>query len=386
MIERSIKNKKNSKIKALILLLIVSISIYLTGCATSDNGNNQDSLSSTISSDKNVKIHFINTGNSDAILIQDGKTFTLIDGGDNDDENLMVDYLNNQGVKDIKYLIATHSHADHLGGLDSVVKNFNIENVFVSNGSAETKSYRDFINALANKDLSPSVPLENNKFYLEDSYFEVLNTNGGDTTNEQSLVLVYTNGNDKVLFTGDAEEGTEKEILPKLDKVDLLKVAHHGSRSSSSQAFLDKVDPEYAVLLVGKGNSYGHPHQETMNKLEKMGVKVHRSDECSDIIFESTGDGVFTSCKDGSYNRGVREDGNYGKSNNNTTKTDSSQNESSNKEQNTSNSAEVVYFTPKGKSYHSTKNCSGLSRSKKILSGTIAESKKNDPCDICYGK
>lgn len=386
MIERSIKNKKNSKIKALILLLIVSISIYLTGCATSDNGNNQDSLSSTISSDKNVKIHFINTGNSDAILIQDGKTFTLIDGGDNDDENLMVNYLKNQGVKDIKYLIATHSHADHLGGLDSVVKNFNIENVFVSNGSAETKSYRDFINALANKDLSPSVPLENNKFYLEDSYFEVLNTNGGDTTNEQSLVLVYTNGNDKVLFTGDAEEGTEKEILPKLDKVDLLKVAHHGSRSSSSQAFLDKVDPEYAVLLVGKGNSYGHPHQETMNKLEKMGVKVHRSDECSDIIFESTGDGVFTSCKDGSYNRGVREDGNYGKSNNNTTKTDSSQNESSNKEQNTSNSAEVVYFTPKGKSYHSTKNCSGLSRSKKILSGTIAESKKNDPCDICYGK
>lgn len=106
MIEISIKNKKNSKIKTLILLLIVSISIYLTGCTTSDNGNNQsnnnDSLSSSISSDKNVKIHFIDTGNSDAILIQDGKTFILIDGGDNDDEGLMVDYLNNQGVKDIK--------------------------------------------------------------------------------------------------------------------------------------------------------------------------------------------------------------------------------------------------------------------------------------------
>ncbi|MBH9750893.1 MBL fold metallo-hydrolase, partial [Clostridioides difficile] len=118
-----------------------------------------------------------------------------------------------------------------------------------------------------------------------------------------------------------------------------------------------------------------------MNKLKKMGVKVHRSDECSDIIFESTGDGVFTSCKDGSYNKGVREDGNSGKSNSNTSKNDSFKNK-----QNTSNSEEIVYFTPKGKSYHSTKNCSGLSRSKKILSGTIAESKKNDPCDICYGK
>ena len=306
------------------------------------------------------------------------------------DEKILIDFsadtyaLSTQAHVDlskIHHLIVTHSHADHLGGLDSVVKNFNIENVFVSNGSAETKSYRDFINALANKGLSPSVPLENNKFYLEDSYFEVLNTNGGDTTNEQSLVLVYTNGNDKVLFTGDAEEGTEKEILPKLEKVDLLKVAHHGSRSSSSQEFLDKVNPEYAVLLVGKGNSYGHPHQETMNKLKKMGVKVHRSDECSDIIFESTGDGVFTSCKDGSYNKGVREDGNSGKSNSNTSKNDSFKNK-----QNTYNSEEIVYFTPKGKSYHSTKNCSGLSRSKKILSGTIAESKKNDPCDICYGK
>lgn len=377
MVEGNIKNKRNYKIKALIFLLIISISTYLTGCSSAtdirnNQSNSQETLSSSISSNKNVKIHFINTGNSDAILIQDGKTFMLIDGGDNDDENLMVNYLNNQGVKDIKYLIATHSHADHLGGLDSVAKNFNIENVFVSNGSAETKSYRDFINALANKDLSPSVPLENKKFYLENSYFEVLNTNGGDTTNEQSLVLAYTNGQDKALFTGDAEEGTEKEILPKLGEVDLLKVAHHGSRSSSSQAFLDKVNPEYAVILVGKGNSYGHPHKETIKKLANKGIEIHRSDFCNDVIFESTGKGVKTDCKEWMYNNIQNKDLNNSK---NILK----------HENNTDifSGSEVVYWTPNGSVYHTTDKCNSLSNSKNILTGTIADSGKPRVCKNC---
>ncbi len=302
--------KKNTiKIKSLLILLVFSVSVFLTACDQLDivkdvvnDTTTEQSTEAINTSGNNVKIHFIDTGNSDAILIQDNGVFTLIDGGDNDDEKLMVDYLNKCGVKSIKYLISTHAHADHLGGLDAVVKNFEVENALVSNGSANTKSYRDFINAMADKGLSPGVPLENNKFYLNNSYFEVLNTNGGNTTNDQSLVLVYTNGNDKVLFTGDIEKETEKKILGKLDNVDLLKVAHHGSRSSSTQSFLDKVNPEYAVILAAKDNSYGHPHKETMKRLEKKDIKIHRSDECGDIIFESTGDGLISDCKiEGSY-------------------------------------------------------------------------------------
>ncbi|GAA0237519.1 ComEC/Rec2 family competence protein [Metaclostridioides mangenotii] len=301
--------KNTIKIKSLMILIVFMVSIFLTACDQLDivnevisDSSSEQSTETIKTSGENVKIHFIDTGNSDAILIEDNGVFTLIDGGDNDDEDLMVDYLNKSGVKSIKYLISTHAHADHLGGLDAVVKNFEIENVLVSNGSASTKSYRDFINAMADKGLSPGVPLENNKFYLNNSYFEVLNTNGGGTTNEQSLVLVYTNGNDKAIFTGDIEKGTEKEILGKLDKVDLLKVAHHGSRSSSTQEFLDKVNPEYAAILAEKDNSYGHPHKETMNRFKKMGIKIHRSDECGDIIFESTGDGLISECKvEGSY-------------------------------------------------------------------------------------
>lgn len=378
-------HKKITKFKSLLTLLLVSTSLFLNGCSNTENPKQvtskenieSESISnSQVSSLNNAEIHFIDTGNSDAILIKEGETFTLIDGGDNDDEASMVRYLNNQGVKNIKYLISTHAHADHLGGLDAVVKNFAVENAFVSNGSADSKSYRDFINALSDKGLSPSVPLENNKFFLENSYFEVLNTNGGSTTNEQSLVLLFTNKNDKILFTGDAEAGTEKEIMPKLCDIDLLKVGHHGSRSSSTDELLQKTTPEYAVIQVGKGNSYGHPHKETMDKLKRLGIEVHRNDECSDIIFISTGDGVSTNCKAGSYTPGKRESSN----------SDIQNNDQQINNQQSGQNDEIVYYTPKGKSYHSRRDCSALIRSKTILSGTIKESNKLDPCDRCYGK
>lgn len=307
------RNKDKKRLKTLpVLLIVVMLSMFLSACdivdialETSSTNNESQSVENgnqANSSSENVKVHFINTGNSDAILIQDNGVFALIDAGDNDDEQLMVDYLNKCGVEKIKYIISTHAHADHLGGLDAVVKNFDIEYALVSNGSAETKSYRDFINAMADKGLSPGVPLENKKFYLNNSYFEVLNTNGGKTTNDESLVVKYINGDDEMLFTGDIEKDTENEILDKVDKVDLLKVAHHGSRSSSTQAFLDKADPEYAIIFAEEGNRYGHPHKETMKRLEKMGIEVHRSDECGDIIFESTGNGLISDCQTiGSY-------------------------------------------------------------------------------------
>ncbi|MDR1773715.1 MAG: MBL fold metallo-hydrolase [Clostridioides sp.] len=268
--------------------------------AVSNNENtiSANSQDETKNNSKNVFVYFLNTGNSDSILIDDNGTFMLIDGGDNDDENLVVNFLKKHNVTKLKYLIATHNHADHLGGLDAVVKNIPVETTFVSNGSASSKTYRDFINALASKDLTPAVPLENNKFYLNNSYFEVFNTNGGNSTNNESLVLLYTNGNDKMLFTGDAEAETENEILNKLPQnIDLLKVGHHGSRTSTTSQFLNKLNPKYAVILCGKDNSYHHPHKETMDKLKAKGIEVHRSDECGDIVFESTGNGLKSDCE-----------------------------------------------------------------------------------------
>ena len=253
-----------------------------------------------------TEIHFINTGNSDAILIKQGDKSALIDGGDNDDEGKVVSYLKQEGVIKLEYIFATHPHADHIGGLDAVVDAIAVKNVYVSNGDADTITYSDFINSMANKGLNPSVPLLNSEFKLGTSTFKVLSVANESEPNNNSLVLLYTNGEDKVLLMGDAESSIENRI--NVGNIDLLKVGHHGSHSSSSSSFIDKVDPEYAVITVGENNKYGHPHKETMDTLENRDIEVHRNDECGHIVFKSSGNGLSVDCKIGSYDAGESEE------------------------------------------------------------------------------
>ncbi|MGL5415365.1 MAG: ComEC/Rec2 family competence protein [Clostridium sp.] len=253
---------------------------------------------------KDAKIHFINTGNSDSILIVQGEKSVLIDGGDNDDEKVVTKYIKEQGIKKLSYVINTHPDADHCGGLDAVFNDIEVEKLLVGNGSADTKTYKDFIVAAANKGINPSVPLEKSEHKIsENSYLKFFNTNGGKDKNESSLVTLFVNGNDKFLFMGDAGEETENEIISDLSDVDLIKIGHHGSKYSTSKALMDKVSPEYAVILTGK-NTYGHPTKEVLDKIKTQGAELHRTDECGDIVIESTGKGIKTSCKEGSFNPG----------------------------------------------------------------------------------
>ncbi|MGL5752610.1 MAG: MBL fold metallo-hydrolase, partial [Paraclostridium sp.] len=168
------------------IALLALFSIFLTGCSSKDSNktqdiknptkvdsvateNNQgtdtakDNSLETIEVSQTSEIHFIDTGNSDAILIKQGDKSALIDAGDNDDENRVVNYLKKQGIKELEYIFATHPHADHIGGLDAVVDNIKVKQVYVSNGDADTKTYRDFIESMANKGLNPSVPLINSE-------------------------------------------------------------------------------------------------------------------------------------------------------------------------------------------------------------------------------
>ena len=187
---------------------------------------------------------------------------------------------------------------------------------------------------------------------------------------------------------GDAELEIEKKL--NVGDIDLLKVGHHGSHSSSSKSFIDKVKPEYAVILVGKNNKYGHPHKETMDLLKDKGIEVHRSDECGDIIFTSTGKGLEVNCIEGTYNSGK-----YSKYNKteNTVQTETnissyqgnSEDNLENKDLNesaviTENNYNTVYWTKSGKKYHSNPECSGMNSP---ISGTVEESHRT-PCSKCY--
>ena len=199
----------------------------------------------------------------------------------------------------------------------------------------------------------------------------------------ESIVIKVTFGSSSFLFTGDAEDVSEKEMLAKgYDlKADVLKIGHHGSSSSTTQDFLSKVSPKYAVVNVGE-NSYGHPNKESMDRLKIKNIPVYRTDECGTVIATSNGKDITFNVKPGSYSNGNETS---------TSKSNVVANpQTAEIKTNTSNSSnsKTVYFTPSGKSYHYDKNCSSLKRSKTILEGTQQEAISSghaDPCNICAG-
>lgn len=394
----------------------------LKDASLKDDDKKEDSGSDIINNTE-AEIHFISTGNSDAIVIKQGDKSVLIDAGDNDDEEVIVNYLRNLNIIKLNYVISTHPDADHCGGLDTVFNNIQVDKLLVGNGSSTSKTYSDFINAAANKGINPSVPLEGSEHKLTDtSYLKIYNVKGieGDS-NESSLVTLFVNGNDKILLMGDAGEKTESKLLNEFSDIDLLKIGHHGSKTSTTQSFLDKVNPKNVVILVGKDNKYGHPSVETMSKLEAKGIEIHRTDECGNIVYKSTGSGVNTDCSiKGSYKSGNKIENSTEVNNSNTTTSENTSNgesvnnnsqttedqstvivpvvpstndSSTSNTQSSSNgsvttyepaaSERTVYWVPNGKSYHYDRNCRTLSRSKTILEGYGSECPKTDPCNIC---
>lgn len=297
---KKIKNK-NIFMFFLVLGIVISASYFYIFSIRGIINNTEKETSKEFILKNNPQIHFLNTGNSDCIIIK-GEKVVIIDGADNNDEELIVSYINNLGIKKIDYMISTHYHADHLGSLDRVIKEFEVENIFVSNGVDDSVWYKDFMKQAKKKRKTPIIPKEGEKIDLGgNAYMKIYNTNGGTYRNDESLVTLYVNGEDKILFAADAEAKVEKEILDKMSKVDLLKVGHHGSSTSSTAEFLDVLMPTYAVITVSETNNYANPAQSVMENLQKRNVEIHRTDECGHVVFISTGTGLKTTCPIGSY-------------------------------------------------------------------------------------
>ena len=263
-------------------------------------------------SDEYLQVHFIDVGQADAILIIGPKEqYIMIDAGNNEDSDLVVNYLKNLGVKALKAVIGTHPHEDHIGGLDAVISNFNVEKVYMPKVANTTETFKDVLLAVQAKGLKVTTASKGVSIPLEGMTAEFLGPVGTayEDLNNYSAVLKLTYKNIGFLFQGDAEVISEKEILKsdaasKLD-AEVIKIGHHGSSSSTTPEYIDRVQPKYAVIMVGAGNKYNHPHKETMDILNKRKISIYRTDHNKTII--ATSDGVTVT-----FNADHGESGNSG--------------------------------------------------------------------------
>ena len=273
-----------------ILFSIVFILLALSGCR-SETQTQSNQRKTTL---QNLEVHFIDVGQGDATLIKCGDRSMLIDGGENDKGTLIQNYMNKQGVKSLDYFIVTHPDSDHCGGADVIITKYDIDTIIMPNYEKDTATYRDVVQSLDYKRYSVTPPVVGNTYSLGDAEFTIIGPNKNDYGNESnnySVAIVLKHGRKKFVFTGDAEEEAEIDIVNnKMDiSAQVLKVGHHGSKSSSAEKFIQAVSPEYGVISCGENNEYGHPHSVTLNTLRKEGVKVFRTDEQGSIVAVSDG-------------------------------------------------------------------------------------------------
>lgn len=247
-----------------------------------------------------LRVHFIDVGQGDSILVHfpNGKNM-LIDAGPPAAAGTVKNYLRSNGVNSIDYLVATHPHSDHIGAMDDIIKTFQIGEFFMPGVTTTTQAFYDLLTSLRIKGLQFTTA-KSGVTIMQDgnlsAFFLAPVRNKYEGLNNYSAVIKIKWGKTSFLFTGDAEEKSEFEMLASsIDTLfaDVLKVGHHGSQSSTSYEFLEAVNPRYAIISAGRNNDYHHPHQTTIDKLDKAGVAVLRTDENGTIVFGADENGII---------------------------------------------------------------------------------------------
>ena len=242
-----------------------------------------------------LPVHYIDVGQADCIMLECDGEFMLIDGGNRDDGQLVVSYLQSCGVEELKTMVCTHAHVAHVGGLPAVLAVFPVGAVYSPTKTYSSNIFDTFVRYVDQQRLEITIPSPGDTMTLGQADITVLGpVKSYADPNTTSIVLLVEFGNTRFLFTGDAEREAENDMLDYWDgrlnwNVDVLKSGHHGSSTSSGYRFIYETDPEYAVVSVGEGNDYGHPHKETLELYEDAGLPMLRTDALGTVLAVSDG-------------------------------------------------------------------------------------------------
>jgi len=278
---------RNKKINILFFIIFLVISIF------SFVNNNLDNTSYAFDENSDLlTVHFIDVSQGDSIFIElPNDEVMLIDAGEKDYGEIVSSYIDDLNYEKIDYVIGTHPHTDHIGGLSTVINDFEIKNIYMPKVTTNTKTFLNLLNTIDNKNLvintaKSGVDIINTDDLLVTILSPILDNY--EEINNYSVVLKIIYKDTSFLFTGDIESLVEKEILDEVD-VDVIKIPHHGSDTSSSKDFVNSVSAKYGIIQVGNDNSYNHPHKKIVNRWENTGTMIYRNDLDGNIIVRSDG-------------------------------------------------------------------------------------------------
>lgn len=312
-------NTKKALMRLLAILIVFIISYAYNRFFMKGNSNNsknvnlKDNINNSKFTDvdlnnEDFNILFMYVGQADSTLIKYKNKTMLIDAGNNEDGKNIVKFLKDKGISKLDYIVGTHYDEDHIGGLDDIIENFDIGKFYLSNGGELGPNYYNLEKAAKKKNLAITIPKVSDKIDFADVDMEVMAASkfDGKNDNNASIVIQAKYGSRKYLFMGDLEK--QEEAKRKWNEVDVLKAGHHGSNTSSTQEFLNQVKPKYVFVSAGKNNKYRLPNVKAIERIEKTGAKIFRTD-VNESSFWLTSNGNDIDIKEVSINL----DGNGGK-------------------------------------------------------------------------
>ncbi len=390
------KKRKGALLLSVMLLFLGIFSAAGASAHTAAAGTSQNTERTTAhsrvseqeSENTDMAVHFLDVGQGLSILVQSGGQNLLYDGGDRSASSFVVSYLKKQNVETIDYLIASHYDSDHISGLVGCLNAFETKQVIGPDYQQDSSIYRSFQKAVSKEGLRIRHPKPGNSYSFGTGSFTILAPEEiGSNDNDNSIVIRLENGDSSFLFTGDAEADSEKTMCQSdLElECDVLCLGHHGSATATSWDFLRETVPEYAVISCGTGNSYGHPHKDTMDKLQDMEIPVFRTDLQGTVIAVSDGEDITWDqepCNDYS----PSEDSDQG-----TVPSSASQKTAASTPvpaapepaQDTVDT--MVWLSATGSKYHRIPDCGNMNPdTARQISRSEAESQGYEPCKKCF--